>query len=234
MAFHTTRWSLIARASQDDEVAKKALDELCQIYWPAVYAMYRSSGIEPERACDLTQGLFASLLERQDFAAADPERGRFRGFLRACARNWLNNEHARERARKRGGDARTFSFDAADEERRLQLEPAHPRDAAAVFERRWAEAVIEQALRRLAAEEHEAGRGKVFEILRPSLEGDTLARSWAALATDLGTTEGALRVAVHRLRKRFRERLEAEVRDTLTDHDMDGDELAELLAALQA
>jgi len=234
VAFHTTRWSLIARATSTDDSATKALNELCQIYWPAVYAMYRAGGVDPERARDLTQGLFGDLLEREDFTKADRERGRFRTFLRTCARNWLNNQHAHEHAQKRGGTTQTFSLDATAEERRLQFEPTAEHDATSMFERRWAQAVIEEALTRLAAEEHENGRGEVFQILRPALEGDTLGKSWADLATDLGTTEGALRVAVHRLRKRFRERLEAEVRDTLTDHDMDGDELTELLAALQS
>lgn len=234
MAFQTTRWSLIARATQVDDGAAKALNELCQIYWPAVYAMYRASGVESDRARDLTQGLFADLLEREDFAKADRERGRFRTFLRTCARNWLNNQHAHDKAQKRGGGTQMFSLDATAEERRLQAEPTEEYDAASMFERRWAQAVIELALDRLATEEHDNGRGEVFEILRPALEGDTAAKPWAELATDLGTTEGALRVAVHRLRKRFRERLEAEVRDTLADHDLDGDELAELLSALQA
>lgn len=196
--------------------------------------MYRAGGINPDRARDLTQGLFADLLEREDFAKADPERGRFRAFLRTCARNWMHNEHNRERAKKRGGAAQTFSIDTPEEEQRLQHEPMIEQDAGAIFERRWAQAVIEQALNALAAEEHQGGRGNVFEILRPSLEGDNLSQPWAKVAADLGTTEGALRVAVHRLRQRFRARLEAEVRDTLAEHDTDGNELAELLSALQS
>jgi len=234
VAFHTTRWSLITRASGADSSATKALNELCQIYWPAVYAMYRAGGTDPDHARDLTQGLFADLLERADFAKANPDRGRFRAYIRTCARNWLHNEHDRERAKKRGGDTQTFSLNASEEEQRLQHEPKTDQDAAAIFERRWAQAVIEQALNTLSVEEYQAGRGNAFEILRPSLEGDNLSRSWAEVAADLGTTEGALRVAVHRLRQRFRTRLEAEVRDTLTEHDSDGSELAELLSALQS
>jgi RNA polymerase sigma-70 factor (ECF subfamily) len=234
VAFHTTRWSLITRASRADEGSTKALNELCQIYWPAVYAMYRVDGVDPDRASDLTQGLFADLLEREDIAKADPDRGRFRTFLRTCARNWLHNERDRERAKKRGGATQTFSLDASEEEQRLQHEPKLDQDAGAIFERRWAQAVIEQALHTLSVEEYQAGRGNAFEVLRPSLEGDSLSRSWAEVAADLGTTEGALRVAVHRLRQRFRARLEAEVRDTLAEHDTDGRELAELLSALQS
>lgn len=232
MAFHTTRWSLIARAHGDDAVAKKALDDLCCIYWPPVYAMYRGEGMPSEQARDLTQGLFASLLERHDFELADPQKGRFRAFLRTCARNWLANERDRERALKRGGAAKTFSLDAGDEEQRYLAEPHDQLDAAALFERRWAQAVIEQALSQLEQAEKEAGRGHVFASLRPVLEGDAPAGSWAELAAELATTEGALRVAAHRLRQRFRERLEAEVRDTLSDEQGPDAELAELLAAL--
>jgi RNA polymerase sigma factor (sigma-70 family) len=234
VVFHTTRWSLIARATKRDDDARQALDQLCQIYWRPVYAMYRSDGIGSEQARDLTQGLFANLLEREDFHTADPDRGRFRAFLRTCARNWLANERDRERALKRGAGMKVFSLDVAEEEQRLAHEPIVRLDAAAIFERRWAQAVIEQALARLAEEEHAAGRGEIFAILRPSLEGDALDCSWADVAMELQTTEGALRVAVHRLRKRFRERLEAEVRDTLAEPGGDGDELAELLAALRA
>lgn len=234
MAFQTTRWSLIARAKRSDDDARQALDELCQVYWPPVYAMYRGEGVAAEQARDLTQGLFASLLERDDFGKADPERGRFRSFLRTCARNWLLNERDREQARKRGGDAKQFSLDIDEEEQRFLREPATNLDAAAMFERRWAQVVIEQALSRLATEEQAGGRAEVFAILRPTLEGDSLPQPWAELAAELKTTEGALRVAVHRLRKRFRVRIEAEVRDTLGETNGNGDELAELLAALQA
>lgn len=235
VAFRTTRWSLIARASREDEVAASALDELCRIYWPAVYALYRGEGLGPEEARDLTQGLFLNLLERRDFGRADPDRGRFRAFLRTCARHWLANERRKDRTAKRGGDVAHFALDVDDEEQRRGREPVDRLDAAALFDRRWAQAVIEQALAGLEAEEREAGRGEVFEHLRPALGDVRPARPWADVAAGLGTTEGALRVAAHRLRKRFRERLEAEVRDTLAEPGGDpGGELAELLEALQA
>lgn len=236
VAFQTTRWSLVARAAKGDEGARLALDELCQLYWPPVYAMYRRDGTSADRARDLTQGLFASLLERDDLQKASPERGRFRAFLRTCARNWLANERDREHAQKRGGGRQPFSIETDDEEQRFLREPVDNLDASAVFERRWAQVVIEQALAQLAADERDAGRGKVFDILRPTLEGDAPAQSWAELADGLHTTEGALRVAVHRLRRRFRARIETQVRDTLGDAagDDEGSELSELLSALQA
>ncbi|MCA8973280.1 MAG: hypothetical protein KDC98_01095 [Planctomycetes bacterium] len=244
MAFHTTRWSLIARAGGDDSGAVRALDELCRIYWPAVYAMYRGEGLDAERARDLTQGLFAHLLERRDLGKADRDRGRFRSFLRACARHWLIGEREREHRHKRGGKVATFSLDVDDEERRRAHEPVDRLDPAALFERRWAQAVIEQALQRLEDEELAAGRGRVFARIRSTLAGEAPAGSWAGLAAELGTTEGALRVAAHRLRQRFRQRLAHEVRDTLAlpeaagedgcEDDTHGAELAALLLALRA
>jgi DNA-directed RNA polymerase specialized sigma24 family protein len=133
VAFQTTRWSLIARAKHSDDGARQALDELCRVYWPPVYAMYRGEGVAAEQARDLTQGLFASLLERQDLGKANPERGRFRSFLRTCARNWLLNERDRDQARKRGGDAKQFSLVIDEEEQRFLCEPATCLDAAAIF-----------------------------------------------------------------------------------------------------
>ncbi|MCR9245937.1 MAG: hypothetical protein NXI31_12965 [bacterium] len=234
MAFHTTRWSLIARASGRDEPARRALDELCRIYWPAVYAMYRADGLPPDEAGDLTQGLFAHLLERGDFERAEASRGRFRGFLATCARNWRANERRAARAEKRGGDVAHLSleFDLESEEARWSREPVDRLDAAALFDRRWAQAAIERALSELTAAEIEAGRGELLPHLRPTLEGQ--APSWARLAAEIGTTEGALRVAAHRLRQRFRDRLEAVVRDTLADPTADGAELSALWEALDA
>lgn len=235
MVFETTRWSLIARANDDGEsvAAAKALDELCGIYWPAVYALYRADGMQPDAARDLTQGLFTHLLERRDFGRADPERGRFRAFLRTAAQHWASNARRAERAGKRGGDVRTFTVDTDGEEERRSLEPLERLDAAAIFERRWAQAVIEQALAELEQEERSAGRDALWPYLRPALEGTPQERSWAELAAELATTEGALRVAAHRLRQRFRARLEAEVRDTLADPEAHGEELEELLRALR-
>ncbi|MFK7741678.1 MAG: RNA polymerase sigma factor [Planctomycetota bacterium] len=257
MAFHTTRWSLVARArgaAAGHGEAAKALDELCRIYWPAVYALYRAEGHEPERAGDLTQGLFAALLERGDFDRPDRERGRFRSWLRSCARNWLHNERDRERAKKRGGGRQVVSLDAGSldtdrEEQRRIVEPVDRLDADALFERRWAQATIESALDQLRSEEQAAGRGVIFALVEPVLSGENPARSWAEAAAEIGTSEGALRVAAHRLRRRFRDRLIREVRDTLADPvggsgsgtaapglpaESEQAELAELLRALRA
>lgn len=177
--FQSTRWSLVARAGGGGDVGKRALEELFAAYWPAVYAFYRQLGLDPEAARDLTQGLLLDLLERDDLRRADPARGRFRAFLRSCARHYLANAVDRERASKRGGDRVILSLDTAAE---AGLEPVHGLDADAVFERRWAIAVIDAALSRLEREEIAAGRGRLFAVLRPTLAGEPLARSHAELA----------------------------------------------------
>lgn len=221
VSFRTTRWSLIRRAtSPDDPDASRALDELCRVYWPAVYGLYRAGGRTPDEAADLTQGLFTNLLQRGDFATADRARGPFRSWLRACARNWLASERQRAAAGCRGGGVRVLSLDVDDEEQRRAVEPVDRLDPDAEFERRWAQAAIENALQVLRAEEHAAGRGEALPLLEPALAAGA-ARPWAHVAAELGTTEGAARVAAHRLRRRFRDLLVREVRETL---DVEPDE----------
>ncbi len=222
------------RAGRDGADAAQALDELCAKYWPPVYALYRREGLDPEAARDLTQSLFAELLARGDLVRADPARGRFRTFLRTCARNLLANQRDADRAQKRGGGRTPLSIDVAAEERYLAHEPIDRSDASAIFERRWAHAVIQGALGQLEADEAAAGREAQFAALRPSLDGGALARSYAELALELATTEGALKVAAHRLRARFRNALVAEVRQTLGDREAPGDELRELFLALSS
>lgn len=222
----------MTRAARTDPDGARALDELCSIYWPPVYALYRRLGLDADAAGDLTQGLFAELLARGDLGRADPARGRFRAYLASCARHFLANERNRDRALKRGGGLRPLSLDLAGEESRLRLEPADQRDPAACFDRRWAEVLIESALAGLEEAERAAGRGASFELLRPVLDGDPPPAPWASLAERLGCSEGALKVAAHRLKQRFRERLTTAVRDTVAEADEVGHELAVLLRAL--
>lgn len=233
MTFQTTRWSLILRARQPDAVGREAIEELLAAYWQPVYAFYRRLGADAETAADLTQGLFAHLLTRDDLAAAAPERGRFRAFLATCARHWWMNERARATSAKRGGGVTPLPLDRGETEAWLATEPVHGLDADAVFERRWAQTVIERALWQLEQEELAAGRREQFAVLRAVLDGSPPPEPWAVLATRLDTTEGALKVAAHRLKERFRVRITAEVRQTLADECAPGEELQELLAALQ-
>lgn len=231
MPFQTTRWSLILRARGADADGAQALGELLAAYWQPVYVFYRRLGAGDDEAADLTQGLFADLLARGDLATATPERGRFRSFLRSCARHFWTHERERAEAQKRGGGATLLPIDRDDAEAWLGKVDAE--DADALFERRWAETVLARALWRLEQDELMAGRREQFAVLRAVLDGSPPARPWADLAADLDTTEGALKVAAHRLKARFRHCVVGEVRETLAGECVPGDELQELLAALQ-
>lgn len=250
LGFRTTRWSLVQRASVDDSGGRAALNELCALYWPAVVGFLRRSGLAPEDAQDTAQGLFARILERHDLATLDPALGRFRGWLRAAARHAASNTRASERSERRGGARQPLSIDGAAsiDGRALDdagvarverwLEPADDETPERTFDRLWALAALEQAWARLRAEQAARGRAELFDALRPWLEGNEVQGSdggapYAALAPRFATTEGALKVAVHRWRQRLRELLVAEVRDTLPEGDDGVDELGELLAALR-
>ncbi len=230
--FPTTRWSRVVAAGDGD--AREALAELCAGYWFPLYAFIRRKGNDPERALDLTQGYFARLLERRTVAAADPARGRFRSFLMADCGHFLAHERERDQAGKRGGGRSVLSIDARDAEGRYALEPAHEETPERLFERDWALALLEGVLAGLRAEYERTGRGAVFEVLKGVLTGGGRAVPQSELARRLGTTEAAAQVAVHRLRKRYREAVRAAIAATVADEGEVEDELRTLFAALGA
>ena len=210
--FPTTQWSRVARAGDPaDAGAREALEGLCRDYWYPLYAFARRRGLGPEDACDVVQGFLADLIERGDLSAADRERGRFRGFLRAACGHYLAHRREHDRALKRGGGRRTVSIDQVDAEGRYGREPAHGLTADRLFERRWALAMLEGVLARLESEMAGAGKADLFSRLRPMLEGGDTAGSYRAIASASGMTEGAVKVTAHRLRARYRELLRAEV-----------------------
>jgi RNA polymerase sigma-70 factor (ECF subfamily) len=227
--FATTRWSLIAAARPGAPDAREALAALCQVYWGPLYAYVRRRGHSHEQAQDLTQDFFADLLARDSLESVDPARGRFRSFLLAACRHFLSNQHDREQALKRGGGRQGLSLDFADAERRYAAEPAHGQKPERLFERRWALALLDQVLGRLREEYAGAGKGELFERLNGSIVGAGDAHAQAA--AELGMSEGAVRVAVHRLRGRYRELLREEIARTVDDADVD-DEVRALFAAL--
>ena len=231
MPFHTTRWSLVLSAGTADEEASRAFDELCALYWTPVYAFYRQLGSPQEEAEDLTQGLFLHLLSTGDVQKAEPQRGRFRSYLRTCARNFATSQARAERAQKRGGDLRRRSIDIADVEGRPSFELVDHETPEQAFERHFARALVGQVLERMALEAHERGKGEHFDALRCYLEVDG-GPPFRDKAQTLGMGEGAVRVAVHRLRERFRELLLVEVRHTLADPAEALDEIDQLLEAL--
>jgi len=234
--FHTTRWSLV-RAAQgggvDAAARTVALGELCERYWYPLYAFARRSGCDEHDAQDVVQGFLGRWLEKGDLGAqADPDAGigRFRSYLLGALRHFMANERRRDRAQKRGGAATTLSFDITDGEAHYGREPWHEATPDALFERSFAMTVLTAAIARLGEEYAARGKGPLFERLRGFLDGHD--EPYAGLAAELGMTEGACKVAVHRLRTRFRQALRDEIAQTVGSPAEVDDELAHLRAAL--
>ena len=231
--FPTTQWSRVISAGDPDApLARESLAELCNAYWYPLYAYIRRRGYDPEKAKDLTQDFFARALEKGLLAEADPTRGRFRSFLRTVCAHFLANRHDWEGARKRGGDRTILPIDAAGAEGQYAREMADGLTPERIFDRSWALTLLGRVLERLGREYDEAGKAANFEVLRGMLEGDAEATSYAAVAARLGTTEGAARVAAHRLRRRYGELLRQEIEATLADPDEIDDEIRDLFTAL--
>lgn len=227
-SFATTRWSLVLAAQAGLD---QALAELCRAYWFPLYAFARRLGHPPHDAEDLTQGFFADLLARGGIAKVAPELGRFRSFLLASLKNFLADQRDRARAQKRGGGLPVLSFDAVAAEERYALEPPDAGTPDLLFDRQWALAVAERALARLR--EDYAGQPALFEVLRPLLTGGA-SSSYAEIGTALGLQENTVKVAAHRLRKRYGQALREEIADTVLDPMEAEAELRHLLAVLGA
>jgi len=228
--FATTRWSLVLHAREDSVGAHDALSALCRAYWYPLYAFVRRQGCSPHDAQDLTQDFFARLIAKGWLDDVARERGRFRSFLLAAMKHFLANEWDKARAQKRGGGAECISIDEAIAEGRYRDEPASVETAEKLFDRRWACTLLDQVLARLRAEMIAAGRGVQFDALKPCLTGEK--PHHAALAAQLGLSEGAVKVAVHRLRDRYRALLRTEIAQTVADPSEVDDELRHLFAAL--
>ncbi len=238
VAFATTHWSLVLEAGGTNrEPARAALATLCQHYWFPLYAYVRRRVREVNEAQDLTQEFFARLLEKDLIAQAAPERGRFRSFLLTAMQNFLTNEWRKNQAEKRGGGQRVLALDfAAGDSRltmsRLNWEPGHEWTAERIYERNWAITLLDHVLSRLREEHAAAGKLPLFEALRPYISGNRAAGSFAAIAGQLNMTEGAAKVAAHRLRKRYRDLLRSELAQTVADPAEIDAEIAWLFSAL--
>jgi hypothetical protein len=233
--FPTTHWSRVARAADPASPhAQAALAELCSAYWYPIYALIRRNGRGPDEALDLTQDYFARLLDKGALVAADHRKGRFRAFLRTDCGFFLSHEHEHGRALKRGGGRALLSIDARDAEGRYLREPADNTTPEHLFDRTWALKLLDAVLDRLAGEYADTGRAAQFEALQGVLGGGSHAIPYAALAPQLGTTEGAIQQAVQRLRKRYRAILREEIAATLDEPDEAAidDEIRGLFAAL--
>jgi RNA polymerase sigma factor (sigma-70 family) len=232
--FPTTHWSQVVKAaSHETPGAREALSSLCQAYWYPIYACVRHRGYSPEQARELTQDFFVYILEHDLFARADPARGRFRSFLRTVCVRHLADQREREHALKRGGGRPRVSIDLFDAERRYTREPAHELTPERIFDRTWALTLLDKVVERLRREYDDCGRGAKFDELISVLTRDPQSGSYAEIADRLGTTDGNVRVAVHRLRRRYALLLRAEIAATVGDGSQVDDEIRTLFAALE-
>jgi RNA polymerase sigma-70 factor (ECF subfamily) len=230
-----TRWTVVLAAARQDDAAPamRALTELCQTYWPPLYAYIRRQGRDAHEAEDLTQEFFARLLAKNYLADADPGKGKFRSFLLASLKHFLANERDRAGAQKRGGGRTILALDGLSDAERNQIEPLDALSPDKAFDRQWAHTLLDHALKRLRAEYAAAGREPFFDALKQFLTGDAPAQSHAAIGAQCAMSEGAVKVAVHRLRRRYRELLREEVAQTVADPAQIEPEIRDLFAAFQ-
>jgi RNA polymerase sigma-70 factor (ECF subfamily) len=232
--FATTHWSLVVAAGRrSSPQAQEALAVLCRTYWYPLYVFVRRQGFSADESQDLTQEFFSRLLEKHFLAQVDQEKGRFRSFLLAACKHFLSNERDRARAKKRGCGRKPISIDADDAERRYRSEPSHDLTPEKLFERRWVLTLLDQVLTILKSESVRDGKADQFDRLKVFLTADKNQTSYREAAEKLGMTEGAVKIAAHRLRKRYRELLREEIAKTLNEGDSIEDEIRELFAALE-
>jgi RNA polymerase sigma factor (sigma-70 family) len=228
--FATTHWSMVAAAGGKSPQARQALAALCETYWYPVYAYFRRQAVRADQAEDMTQDFFTRLLEKDDLAKVDRNKGRFRSFLLAACSHFLANERDRQRTLKRGGKHKVLSLDFRHGEDRLALEPVDDTTPEKLFERRWAMALLDQVLKRLRGEYAAAGKARLFDVLKPLITSGKSGHE--ELARRLDTTTGAVKTAGHRLRRRYRELLSEEIARTVADPRQVEDEIRELFAAI--
>jgi RNA polymerase sigma-70 factor (ECF subfamily) len=233
--FASTRWSLvIAAAQRNSPECEAALATLCRLYWYPLYAYARRRLPQAQDAQDLTQEFFAHLLDKNYLGHADRQRGRFRSFLLTAFQHFLAKEQERAHALKRGGNRTLLTLDFDSGERRYRQEPSHGATAESQYERCWALTLLEQGLDRLRDELAGAGKERLFECLKSALTVEAMPRPYSELASDLGMSVSALKVAVHRLRRRYRELIRAEIAQTVATPEEVEDELRDLFAAVRA
>jgi RNA polymerase sigma-70 factor (ECF subfamily) len=231
--FGTTHWSVVLRAGDPQAPdAHACLTHLCQTYWYPLYGCVRRHGYPPADAQDLTQSFFAKILEKDQISLADPARGRFRTFLLRSLENFLRTQHRDRNTQKRGGGREIISWDAQTAEERYADEPVEPSAPDALFERQWANTLLEQVLRQLRLEFAASGRIELFDALEPHLWGDDTATPYAQIAPPLDMTVVAVRVTLHRLRHRFHELFRTAILNTVDDPANADDELRHLRQVL--
>ncbi len=231
--FATTHWSVVLAAGRPKSASyTQALETLCQTYWFPLYAYLRRHGNDSHQAQDYTQAFFTALLDKGGLGLADPKRGKFRSFLLASLKHFLSNERARARAKKRGGGRKVLSLDFENAESQYALEPRDELSPEKLFERSWALTVLDRTMTRLQAEAIRTNKQKLFDFLKVYLTAEEGSVPYRDAAVELDMTEGAVRIAVHRLRKRYRELLRDEIAQTVTSDDQIDEEIRDLFTAL--
>jgi len=224
---------VLAAAANPTPDSRASLATICKAYWPPVYAFVRRTGYDPDEAQDLTQAFFATMLEKNYLGSADRERGRFRTFLLAAVKHFLANEWDKQNALKRGGGQTAVPIDPLEVEEWCVPEAVEERTPESLFARHWALSLLANVMAKLRAENAGKGKADYFEKLSPLLDGDPSAKGYEDLASELGASPGALRVAVHRMRRRYRELLRAELAETVSTPAEIDEEIRFLLSALQ-
>lgn len=233
--FNTTRWSVVESAAAPDTLsAATAMEQLCKTYWPAVYGYARCTGSSPDDALDLAQGFFEKVIAGGYFARADRSRGRCRSFLLASFKHYFLNEKARANAVRRGGRVAFIPLDQSTAETQLRIEPVDNDSPDKAFERQWALALLDEVMSALRERYAKAGEGALFDALQPCLAAGRDRLAYAELGAAVGLSEGAVKVAVHRLRKRYRELLRRKAADTLSDARAAEDELQYLFRVISS
>ena len=231
--FNTTHWSLVLLAGQTQAPhADAALESLCRTYWNPLYAYVRRQGHSAHDAQDLTQDFFARLLAKKYLVLATRERGRFRSFLLKSLQHFLVNEWERGQSQKRGGGREIFSLDDESAERTYRQHPADQLAPESLYDRLWAMTLLERAMERLGTNYATSGKQALFDQLKPLLLTEGTAESYRKAAGPLGLSEGAVKVALHRLRRRFREAVRAEIAETVSTPAEVDEELRCLMAAM--
>lgn len=231
--FATTRWSVVRAAGRHSpRQSRVALEELCAVYWPPVYAFVRRRGYAPADAEDLTQAFFVHLLSTQLVQSADRERGRFRSFLLKSVSNFLKDAQRSLKAQKRGGHVTTFSLDFESGEKLYRSEPADSATPEQLFERRWAVTLLNNTMATLRSEYSERNHGLLFECLEAHINQNDERVPYADLTDKLNMTVDALKQAARRLKLRYREILRSEIANTVESSDEIDDELRALTKSL--
>ncbi len=232
--FHTTRWSLVLSAGDlTAPEAEESLAALCEMYWYPLYAYLRRKGYSAPESEDLTQGFFCRFLQKNYLQAVKPEKGRFRSYLLGALRHFVSHERDRAQAEKRGGGKAPLRLDFQDAEDRYGLEPSHEITPETLFDRRWGLTLLDRVLRRLQEETEKSGKSELFRSLNTTLlSGKTPHGEYEKLASELDLTEGAVRVILHRLRRRYRALLRDEIAHTVARPQDIDDEIGYLFSIL--